>query len=144
MFVFEKYQFCRFAIVININISKVYLLWCGCWLPWITSLMWILIVIVAFVIDIVVLETVFLSVYEYLERNYIRVNVFKAKELFLNVLISFQVFQKPYIFYLRKILSEAERQRNYLHKKMGSYGLRPYLSHLYKPMFGQRFTVSFS
>ncbi|KAL1514223.1 hypothetical protein ABEB36_003513 [Hypothenemus hampei] len=88
---------------------------CGFWIPWDTSLLWLVSVILGVCLNILVVQNLFRFFY----GCYIRVPEY--------MLDSMNKTSKV-------ILDYVELQRTWIYKRFGSMGLRPYLQHLYTPL----------
>ncbi|GJQ85707.1 hypothetical protein Trydic_g13397 [Trypoxylus dichotomus] len=104
--------FCWAYMAVSATIAIVYLIFFGFWISYITSLMVFTITALSLCMNAILLENMKLIVLKIATGFFIEVNGCTSSA----------------------IVAESERQRKFLYRKLGPYGLRPYLTHLYKPL----------
>ncbi|RZC33627.1 polycystin-2-like, partial [Asbolus verrucosus] len=105
--------FCWVFLVFNVSLSMTVLLIFGFWIPTVIGWLWLTSTIIALMVYFFILENLYEKIWNILQ---------KAEE-------DTQLFLK-----MRSILMAIEIQRKYLFKKFGEDLLRPYFTHLYRPM----------
>ncbi|XP_064211142.1 uncharacterized protein LOC107398588 [Tribolium castaneum] len=110
---------CWSLLIGLIIISTTFLTVYGFWVPYYSSLCWLISCLIGIAFDIFLYEIIFAVI-----QNLFMKNSFKKH----NVIKLYQY-----------ILQTSEYQRKYLRSKFGNMILRPYFKHLYKPIKKKRF-----
>ncbi|XP_045474270.1 uncharacterized protein LOC123680420 isoform X2 [Harmonia axyridis] len=107
---------CWLAIILLITFNITYIMIYSVWIPDIRAMLWFTEIVVGIIFFIFVLDVIYSSIEKMLFSDN-RINKYLKRAF-------------------RMILEDIENQRILLYTVYGKYLLRPYLRHLYKPLYG--------